>query len=95
MEVKEKQIAFCQRVNDIYMKLTGDYNKDDHYFDSCSFYPAGTLVDRQGRTIMKDKYIIRGRYTDFIREFDHNPTDREINNALVYRFGLDSRFLMD
>lgn len=24
MEVKEKQIAFCQRVNDIYMKLTGD-----------------------------------------------------------------------
>lgn len=34
METKEKQIAFCQRVNDIYMKLTGDYNKDDHYFDS-------------------------------------------------------------
>lgn len=49
METKEKQIAFCQRVNDIYMKLTGDYNKDDH-----------------------------------------NPTDREINNALVSRFGLDS-----
>lgn len=48
METKEKQIAFCQRVNDIYMKLTGDCNKDDHYFDSCSFYPAGTLVDRQG-----------------------------------------------
>lgn len=48
METKEKQIAFCQRVNNIYMKLTGDYNKDDHYFDSCSFYPAGTLVDRQG-----------------------------------------------
>lgn len=43
MEAKEKQIAFCQRVNNIYMKLTGDYNKDDHYFDSCSFYPAGTL----------------------------------------------------
>lgn len=37
METKEKQIAFCQRVNNIYMKLTGDYNKDDHYFDSCSF----------------------------------------------------------
>lgn len=31
----------------------------------------------------------------YIAKFDHNPTDREINNALVYRFGPDSRFLMD
>ena len=77
------------------MTLTGDYNKDDHYFVSCSFHPAGTLVDRWGRDILTDKYIIRGRHNDFVREFDHNPTDREINNALVSRFGLDSRFLMN
>lgn len=77
------------------MKLTGDYNKDDHYFDRCSFHPIGTLVDRQGQEILTDRYIIRGRYNDFVKEFDHNPTDREINNALVSRFGLDSRFLMD
>ena len=46
MNEKETQAVFCQRVNGIYMKLTGDYNKDEHYFDSCSFYPAGTLADR-------------------------------------------------
>ena len=89
MNKKETQAVFCQRVNGIYMKLTGD-----HYFDSCSFYPAGTLVDRQGKEIITDKYIIRGRYNDFVKEFDHNPTDREINNALVFRFGLNSSFLM-
>lgn len=32
METKEKQIAFCQRVNDIYMKLTGDYNERQIYY---------------------------------------------------------------
>lgn len=69
-------------------------NKDDHYFDSCSFHPIGTLVDRQGQEILTDRYIIRGRYNDFVKEFDHNPTDREINNALVFRFGLNSGFLM-
>ena len=94
MNEKETQAVFCQRVNGIYMKLTGDYNKDDHYFDSCSFYPVGTLADRQRQEIMTDKYVIRGRYNDFVRAFDHNPTDREINNALVSRFGLNSSFLM-
>lgn len=94
MDKKEIQAAFCQRVNDIYMKLTGDYNKDNHYFDSCSFHPIGTLVDRQGQEILTDRYIIRGRYNDFVKEFDHNPTDREINNALVFRFGLNSSLLM-
>lgn len=94
MNAKEIQAVLCQRVNGIYMKLTGDYNKDDHYFDSCSFYPAGTLVNRQGQKIMVDRYVIRGRNNDFVRAFEHNPTDREINNALVSRFGLNSSFLM-
>ncbi len=88
------QEVFCQRVNDIYMKLTGSYNKDDHYFDSCSFYPAGTISNGYGQKIMVDRYIIRGRHNDYIKSFDYNPTDREINNALVYRFGLNSSFLM-
>ena len=28
MDKKEIQAAFCQRVNDIYIKLTSDYNKN-------------------------------------------------------------------
>jgi hypothetical protein len=38
METKEKQMAFCRRVNEIYMKLTGDYNKDDHYNERQIYY---------------------------------------------------------
>ena len=98
MEFKEiiiKSKEFANRVNVINMQLRGDYDHDDHYFDDSSYYPANYYKDsRTGKLITTEMYVIRGRHGHFFQRFDHEPSDKEINNALVYGFKLNSAFLI-
>lgn len=76
---KKLEKTFSERVNAIYHNLCGEWDKDLHYFDNCIIYD--------------DAYIICGRNHDYVKKFDHEPTDIEINNALVYRFNMSTRHL--
>ena len=90
-EINNKSKEFANRVNAINMKLRGDYNHDEHYFDDSSYYPANYFIDsRSGKKITTEGYIIRGRYGHFFKEFEHEPSDKEINNALVDGFHLNA-----
>ena len=84
MDLREKSLQFAERVNVINQKLRNNYDKDEHYFDNCSILQYPDAV----------KYVIRGRHHDFVVSFDHEPTDQEINNELVYRFNMNSSYLM-
>ena len=86
---------FANRVNAINIKLRGEYCKDYNYFDSSSYSPANYFKDSlTGKLITTESYVIRGRHGHFFQRFDHEPSDKEINNALVYGFNLNSAFLI-
>ena len=94
-EIIIKSKEFANRVNVINMQLRGDYDNDDHYFDDSSYYSANYYRDsRTGKLITTETYVIRGRHGHFFKSFDHEPSDKEINNALVYGFNLNSAFLI-
>lgn len=86
---------FANRVNAINIKLRGEYCKDYNYFDSSSYSPANYFKDSlTGKLITTESYVIRWRHGHFFKRFDHEPSDKEINNALVYGFNLNSAFLI-
>ena len=94
-EIIIRSKEFAIRVNVINMQLIGGYDHDDHYFDDSSYYPANYYKDsRTGKLITTEMYVIRGRHAHFFQRFDHEPSDKEINNALVYGFKLNSAFLI-
>ena len=94
-EIIIRSKEFAIRVNVINMQLRGGYDHDDHYFDDSSYYPANYYKDsRTGKLITTEMYVIRGRHGHFFKRFDHEPSDKEINNALVYGFKLNSAFLI-
>lgn len=94
-EIIIRSKEFAIRVNVINMQLRGGYDHDDHYFDDSSYYPANYYKDsRTGKLITTEMYVIRGRHGHFFKSFDHEPSDKEINNALVYGFKLNSAFLI-
>lgn len=86
---------FANRVNAINIKRRGEYNKDHNYFDSCSYSPANYYKDScTGKHIATEMYVIGGRHGQIFERYDHEPSDKEINNALVYGFNLNSAFLI-
>ena len=76
--------AFIARCTSIYRELRGSYDKD---FDlsSSRIYE---LADG------KREWVMMGRHNDVIGKWGSEPTDAQINNAIVFRFNMNSRFII-
>lgn len=57
-EINNKSKEFANRVNAINMKLRGDYNHDEHYFDDSSYYPANYFIDSLSGKKLPQKDIL-------------------------------------
>lgn len=70
---------FAARCMRIYQAIL-PYDKDIEYLKSSYVL----IKERHG----SDWWIIMGRHIDVFAKFDHEPTDKEIHNAICEHFGL-------
>jgi hypothetical protein len=75
--------AFIARCTSIYRELRGSYDKDFDLSSSCIY----EFVDG------KREWVMKGRHNDVIGRWDSEPTDAQINNAIVFRFNMNSCFI--
>ena len=79
-----KDEAFIARCTSIYKGLCGAWDKDFD-FTSSRIYE---FVDG------KSEWQMVGRHHDVIGRWDSEPTDAQINNAIVFRVNMNSRFII-
>lgn len=75
--------AFIERCTSIYRELRGSYDKD---FDLSG---SRIYVFKDG----KREWVMKGRHNDVIGRWGSEPTDAQINNAIVFRFNMNSCFI--
>lgn len=75
--------AFIARCTSIYRELRGSYDKDFDLSSSCIYEFADG----------KREWVMKGRHNDVIGRWDSEPTDAQINNAIVFRFNMNSCFV--
>lgn len=75
--------AFIARCTSIYIELRGSYDKD---FDLSS---SRIYEFEDG----KREWVMMGRHNDVIGRWGGEPTDTQINNAIVFRFNMNSCFI--
>ena len=75
--------AFIARCTSIYRELRGSYDKD-YDLSSSRIYE---FVDG------KREWVMMGRHNDVIGRWHSEPTDAQINNAIVFRFNMNSSFI--
>lgn len=75
--------AFIARCTSIYRELRGSYDKD---FDLSSSRIYEFADDKR-------EWVMMGRRNDVIGRWGSEPTDAQINNAIVFRFNMNSRFI--
>lgn len=75
--------AFIARCTYIYRELRDSFDKD---FDlsSSRIYEF---------TDGKREWVMIGRHNDVIGRWGSEPTDAQINNAIVFRFNMNNRFI--
>ena len=79
-----KDEAFIARCTSIYRELRGSYDKDFDLSSSCIYeYEGG-----------KSEWVMKGLHNDVIGKWSSEPTDAQINNAIVFRFNMNSRFII-
>ena len=79
-----KDEAFIARCTSIYKGLCGAYDKD------CDFSSSRIYEFEDG----KSEWQMMGRNHDVIGTWSSEPTDAQINNAIVFRFNMNSRFII-
>ena len=79
-----KDDAFIERCTSIYRALRGEYCLDSDFSASCIYEFADG----------KSEWQMVGRHHDVIGRWDSEPTDAQINNAIVFRFNMNSRFII-
>lgn len=78
LESQKIDKAFADRCVSIYEKLC-PWSKGSGYLSrSC------VCVYASGRK----EWVIEGRYHHVVRRFDHEPSDKEINNAIVTEWNM-------
>ena len=75
--------AFIARCTSIYRELRGSYDKD---FDLSSSRIYEFADDKR-------EWVMVGSHNDVIGRWGSEPTDAQINNAIVFRFNMNSRFI--
>lgn len=75
--------AFIARCTSIYRELRGSYDKD---FDLSSSRIYEFADDKR-------EWVMMGRHNDVIGRWGSEPTDAQINNAIVFRFNMNSCFI--
>ena len=75
--------AFTARCTSIYSELRGSYDKDFDLSSSCIYEFADG----------KREWVMKGRHNDVIVRWGSEPTDAQINNAIVFRFNMNSSFI--
>ena len=75
--------AFIARCTSIYRELRGSFDKDFDLSSSCVYEFADG----------KREWVTKGRHNDVIGRWGSEPTDAQINNAIVFRFNMNSRFI--
>ena len=78
-----KDEAFIERCTSIYRELRGSFDKDFDLSSSCIYEFADG----------KREWVMKGRHNDVIGRWGSEPTDAQINNAIVFRFNMNSRFV--
>lgn len=79
-----KDESFIARCTSIHNKLCGSYCIDSDFSSSCIYeYEGG-----------KSEWVMKGLHNDVIGKWSSEPTDAQINNAIVFRFNMNSRFLI-
>ena len=76
--------AFIARCTSIYRELRGSFDKDFDLSSSRIYEFAGG----------KSEWQMVGRHHDVIGTWGSEPTDAQINNAIVFRFNMNSRFII-
>ena len=76
--------AFTARCTYIYSELRGSFDKDYDFSSSCIY----EFTDG------KREWVMKGRHNDVIGRWGSEPTDAQINNAIVFRFNMNSRFII-
>lgn len=75
--------AFIERCTSIYRELRGSFDKDFDLSSSCIYeFEDG-----------KREWVMKGRHNDIIGRWGSEPTDAQINNAIVFRFNMNSCFI--
>ena len=78
-----KDEAFIARCASIYKGLCGAWDKDFDFSNSSIYeFADGTF-----------EWQMTGRHYDVIGRWDSEPTDAQINNAIVFRFNMNSCFI--
>lgn len=75
--------AFIERCTSIYSELRSSFDKDFDLSSSCIYEFADG----------KREWVMKGRHNDVIGRWGIEPTDAQINNAIVFRFNMNSRFI--
>ena len=75
--------AFIARCTSIYRELRGSYDKDFDLSSSCIYEFADS----------KREWVMKSRHNDVIGRWGSEPTDAQINNAIVFRFNMNSCFI--
>ena len=75
--------AFIARCTSIYRELRGSFDKD---FDLSSSRIYEFADDKR-------EWVMMGRHNDVIGRWGSEPTDAQINNAIVFRFNMNSCFI--
>ena len=79
-----KDEAFIARCTSIYKGLCGNWDRDIDFSSSYVYeFIDGTK-----------EWCMMGRNHDVIGRWDSEPTDAQINNAIVFRFNMNSRFII-
>ena len=79
-----KDEAFIERCTSIYKGLCGEWSRDFDFSSSCIYeFEDG-----------KYEWQMVGRHFDVIGTWSSEPTDAQINNAIVFRFNMNSRFII-
>lgn len=76
--------AFIARCTSIYRELRGSFDKD---FDLSSSRIYEFADDKR-------EWVMMGRHNDVIGRWGSEPTDAQINNAIVFRFNMNSRYII-
>ena len=79
-----KDEAFIERCTSIYKELRGSYCLDSDFSSSCIY----EFEDGQS------EWQMIARHHDVIGKWSSEPTDAQINNAIVFRFNMNSRFII-
>ena len=76
--------------------LMGCNLEDVHIVDVDEEHDLATIVELNQNTLTEDgkrEWVMMGRHNDVIGRWGGEPTDTQINNAIVFRFNMNSCFI--